>query len=343
MRIYVFTAPNAWAAVTPDVPGDALSGHEVRPSREEAIERCRSFARSEIAAYERLGMPLQVPPGEEIVDHNGPWWSIGEWMIPIRPAQLGAAVARMDDLADELERAVAAIPRERWDDAPSGDEWSIRLTLDHIASGFTVGTNNLEPYPLDRAEAHLTAFDELISRLRSFLGRSDALMQFGLNQENARVRWTPRKVVRNVRAFQEAASQYVSGPQPRPPFGHEDLADDDLPLTEDDLASLRTGDAPLRAAVSEGRIPFAAAWYRYYRSRLTTWPDDETMRWRATYAEFRQRLVTADEADIARVRLNPGGSIATIRSELRIGIAHVLGHLEQIRALASSAPTAASV
>jgi hypothetical protein len=283
-------------------------------------------------------MPLEVSPGEEIVDFNGPWWLVGEWLVPLRPAQLRAAVARMDDIADELERTVLSIPRARWDDR-TDPEWGVRLTLDHIASGFTVGSQFLETFPLDRVEGHAAAFDELIAGLRSVLGRSDAIMHFGLNQENARVRWTPRKIVRNVRAMQEAALRHMSGgAQPRAPFGHEDVAADDEPLRDDDLASLAAGDEPLRAAVARGQLGYVSGWYRYYRDRLTRWPDDEVMRWRATYTAFRQRIVSADEAGLARVRLSPGGRASTIRGELRIGIAHVLGHLAQIRALAEAAP-----
>ena len=313
-----------------------MSGHEERPSREEAIQRCRSFAATEIAAYQRLGMPLEIPAGEEIVDFNGQWWLVGEWLVPLRPAQLRAAVARMDDVADELERTVTAIPRARWDDR-TDPEWGVRLTLDHIASGFTVGSQFLETFPLDRVEAHVAALDDLTARLRSVLGRSDAVVHFGLNQENARVRWTPRKIVRNVRAMQDAALRHTSGgPLPRAPFGHEDVAADDEPLTDADLASLVEGDEPLRVSVAGGQLGFVSGWYRHYRDRLTVWPDDEVMRWRATYTAFRQRIVTADEADLARVRLSPVGRASTIRGELRIGIAHVLGHLAQIRAVTAA-------
>lgn len=338
MRIYVFSAPGVWAAVTPDVPGGGLTGHEERPSRDEAVERCRAFAAAEVAAYERLGTPLEVTPGEEIIDFSGPWWLIGEWLIPIRPAQLRAAVARMDEIADEVERTVTQLPPATWDHRTSS-EWSIRLTLDHIASGFVVGVQQLEPFPLDHVEAHADAFDELASRLRSSLGRNDAVLQFGLNQENARVRWTPRKVVRNVRALQETWQRHLGGdgPQPRPPFGHDDTAGDDEPLEEADLAALAEGDRALRPAVSMGRAGGVSRWYRFYRDRLTIWPDDELMRWRATYTAFRQRLLSADDTDLARVRLAPAGPVSTVRGELRIGIGHVLGHLAQIRALEETA------
>jgi hypothetical protein len=74
--------------------------------------------------------------------------------------------------------------------------------------------------------------------------------------------------------------------------------------------------------------------YRYYRSRLTRWPQDERDRWRAMYGAFRDRLSSCDEGELARVRvlpIGPLGPVSSVRGEVRIGIAHVLGHIAQIR------------
>ena len=66
MRIYVRQGNGVWSAVAPEVPGIGLTGHENWATREEAIERCRSLIADEIAAYARLGTPLELSQGDEI-------------------------------------------------------------------------------------------------------------------------------------------------------------------------------------------------------------------------------------------------------------------------------------
>jgi hypothetical protein len=337
MRIYVFSDTDRYAAIAPEIPGSGLTGHEERPTRDAAIERCRVFASTEIAAYERLGAPLAFAPKDELVDWDGPWWMVPEYLIPLRPARFDAAVRRMDEIASELERALNGIETSRWDRRPSEAEWSVRLTLDHIASGFSVGLANLEPFPLDPMEAHAAAFGELVDVLRGSIGRRYSVVQFGQNQQNGRIRWTPRSVARNARALQDAFFPYLreEAPQPRPPFAPDRAPRDDEPLTQVDLDALVAQDAALRPLVGDVRGGMLARWYRYYRGRLAHWPEDEHMRWRAMSAAFRDRVTSADEEERARVFLSPAGPAATIRGELRIGIGHVLGHLAQIRALAA--------
>jgi hypothetical protein len=340
MRIYVFSDTDRYAAIAPEIPGSGLTGHEERPTREAAIERCRLFAANEIAAYERLGAPLAIAPKDELVEWDGPWWMVPEYLIPLRPARFDAAVRRIDEIASELERALNGIEASRWDRRPSEAEWSVRLTLDHIASGFGVGLASLEPFPLDPLEAHASAFGELVNVLRGSIGRRYSVVQFGQNPQNSRIRWTPRSVARSARALQDAFFPYLreEGPQPRPPFAPDHAAGDDEPLTEGDLDALVARDNDLRPLIGEGRGGMLARGYRYYRDRLTHWPEDEHMRWRSLSAAFRDRVTSASEEERARVFLSPVGPATTIRGELRIGIGHVLGHLAQIRALARSAP-----
>lgn len=336
MRTYVRQGNGVWSAVAPEVPGIGLSGHENSATREEAIERCRSLVAGEVAAYARLGVPLELTEGDDVVDWTAPFWLIPEVLIPLRPARMQAVLRRMDDLAAELERVLDALPAERWD-RRDGTEWSVRIALDHLASGMGVGAQNLEPLPLDPVAAQAAALGDLSARLREHVGQRFAVEQFGTNDEARRIRWTPRKVARVVGALQAAWVSHLAdgGPPPGLIGRHDDDADDDAPLTAAQIDQLEAADRALR---SDGRTRLLMASYRYYRDRLTRWPEGERERWRAMYGSFRDRLRSFDETELARVRvlpIGPLGPVSTVRGELRIGIAHVLGHIAQIRAAGS--------
>jgi hypothetical protein len=239
----------------------------------------------------------------------------------------------MDDLATELDRVLDALPAERWD-RRNGDEWSVRIAVDHLASGMGVGILNLEPLPLDPVAAQAASFDDLSERLREHVGRSLAVDQFGTNAEARRIRWTPRKVARVVATLQGAWRTHLAegGPPPGLFAQHEDHRDDDVLVTAAEIDALDVADRELR---SDPRTRLLIYSYRYYRDRLIRWPDGERERWRAMYGAFRERLRALDEAELGRVRvlpIGPLGPLFTVRAELRIGIAHVLGHIAQIRA-----------
>ena len=333
MRTYVRQGNGVWSAVAPEVPGIGLTGHENWATRDEAIERCRALVAGEVAAYERLGVPLELTDGDDVVDWTAQWWLIPEVLVPLRPAELHAALLRADDLAAELERVLDAFPAERWD-RRTGNEWSVRLALDHLASGMGEGTRNLEPLPLDLVAARAATFGELSARLRAHVGERFAVEQFGTNDESRRIRWTPRKVARVVVRLQAGWRSHLAGDGPPPgPFGqHDDDDGDDAPVTAAEIDELEAADRALRA---DGRARLLVYSYRYYRDRLERRPDGERERWRAMYGAFRDRLASFDETELARVRVLPVGTLGplfTVRGELRIGIAHVLGHIAQIRA-----------
>ena len=88
VRTYVRGLNGVWSAIAPEVPGIGLTGHERWATREEAIERCRALVAGEIAAYTRLGLPLELTDGDEVVDWTAQFWLIPELLIPIRPAQV---------------------------------------------------------------------------------------------------------------------------------------------------------------------------------------------------------------------------------------------------------------
>jgi hypothetical protein len=337
MRLYTLTVNNQWMVLAPEVPGTAPSGDEVASSRDEALSRCREFAAQEIAAYERLGSPLEISADEEIVEWSAPWWMIPEWLIPIRPTQLRTVLRRMESLADEVEHFLDGLSPEEWDARPTTG-WSIRLTLDHLASGFGVGIQNLEWLPLDPVAAEAAAFDSLNTRLGALVGERYAVEQFGMNQENGRVHWTPQKVARVVTALQDAWLAHLAGraPEPAPPLGHEEVDGDDEPLGTTELEALAARDRALRDATARDvRVAVLTGSYRYYRDRLIDWPSDERERWRAMSGSFRERLASMDEKELALVRVVPFGRFpaVTVRRELRLGIAHVRLHLAQMKAM----------
>jgi hypothetical protein len=333
MRTYVRQGNGVWSAFAPEVPGIGFSGHENWATREEALESCRSLVAGEIAAYARLGVPLELTEGDEIVDWMAPFWLIPEVLIPIRPAQMQAALRRMDELAAELERVLDALPADRWN-RNAGTEWSARITLDHLASGMGVGIQNLESLPLDPIAAQAASVGDLSARLREHVGRHFGVEQFGTNDEARRIRWTPRKVARVVGELQQAWTAHIAGDGPSPgAFGrHDDRDGDDVPLTAAEIEPLTAADRTLQADSRPRQLAFS---YRYYRHRLDRWPDDERERWRAMHRAFLDRLRSFDDTELARVRvlpIGPLGPVSTVRGELRIGIAHVLGHIAQIRA-----------
>ena len=332
MRIYVRQGNGVWSAVAPEVPGIGLTGHENWATREEAIERCRSLIADEIAAYARLGTPLELSEGDEIIDWTAQWWLIPEVLVPLKPAQLRAVLLRIDDLAAEVETALDALPAERWD-RRRGTEWSVRTALDHLASGMGVGLLNLEPLPLDPVAAQAASLAELCARLRQHADRPFTVEQFGTNDESRRIRWTPSKVTRVVRRLQAAWSAHLSGGEVPGAFGqHDDQSTDDAPVTAAEIDRLEEADRALRP---HGRARLLTYSYRYYRDRLTPWPDSERDRWRAMHRAFRDRVAAFDETELARVRVLPLGTLGplfTVRGELRIAVAHVRGHIAQIRA-----------
>ena len=332
MRTYVRQGNGVWSAFAPEVPGIGPSGHENWATRDEAIERCRALVAGEKAAYERLGVPLELTEGDEVVDWTAQFWLIPEMLVPLRPVQLRAVLVRMDELAMEVDRLLDALPADRWDQR-NGNEWSVRIALDHLASGMGVGVQNLEPVPLDPIAAQAATCAELTARLREHVDERVVMDQFGTNAEGCRIRWTPRKVARVVGALQAAwASHLAGGPEPAPFGQHDDDASDDEPVSEAQIEQLESTGKTLR---SDRRTRPLIYSYRYYRSRLTRWPHDERDRWRAMYAAFRDRLSSFDDGELARVRvlpIGPLGPLSTVRGELRIGIAHVLGHISQIRA-----------
>src|SRR5207253_8945364 len=133
MRTYVRQGNGVWSAVAPEVPGIGLTGHESWATRDEALERCRALVAGEVAAYARLGAPLELTEGDEVIDWTAQWWLIPEFLIPLKPAQLRAVLLRMDDLAAELDRVLDDLPAARWD-RREGTDWGVRIALDHLAS-----------------------------------------------------------------------------------------------------------------------------------------------------------------------------------------------------------------
>lgn len=334
MRIYVFTGRGPmrgrWIAWAPEIPGAASSD---LATREEALERCRRRAIEEREALERLGAPPDVDRREVVVDWEIRSSLIPESLLPMRPALVGAVVRRLDELAEELDRDLAELGPEEWDRRPDGG-WSVRMTLDHIASGFGELLRSLEPWPLEPGRAQAAAVEELRARLEQLADQRFVVEQFGMNQENGRVCWTPRKVLRVVRGLQEAWLAHLSGDGPEPTFlmGHEDVEDDDRPVQTSELEALERNDVELRSAADlDVGVTLMGFWYRYYRDRLISWPRDPVERWHAMRGAFRERLLGLDEGELARIRVAPNGTCSTVNQVASLSISHLQEHRDQMR------------
>lgn len=332
VKIYLSESGERWWAIAPEIPG---ATSEDAPSRDEALERCRQRAAEEQEALGRLGFSLNVDPEEVVIDYTGRWWHMPEWLAPVPPALRDAVVLRMDEIVREVDAFLSELALEEWDRRP-GAGWSIRMVLDHMAGGFGIGLRRFELWPLEANEAHALALDELGARLATLAGQRVVVTQCGMNSENGRVRWTPRKVLRVVAALQGAWHAHIEEGVPRPGthFDHVDREDDDEPISAGELSLLTEQGASLMdLADRKGDVHAIAVSYRYYRDRLRAWPEDPVERWRAMGRAFRDRLVSLDETELALVRLVPDGSLATVNQNLPLGISHLREHLEQMQTI----------
>jgi hypothetical protein len=293
------------------------------------------------AAFERLGATFEVDPDEVVIDWQDAWGTPLAPFVPLRPSLLRAAVARLNELDQELDASLSALAGADWDRRDGPDGWSIRMVVDHLASSCGLFLLRVEPWPLDADDAQAGALEQLVDRVALTDREGRAIEQFGWNAENGRVRWTPRKVVRVVRELQEAWLEHGAGGPVPPEMGrHADADGDDGGVDERDLSALRRGDAELRRVVpTHPRVRDITFWYRYYRDRLIPWPNDELERWRAMRSAFRDRLLSFDERDLASIRLAPHGGCTSVRQQLAIALAHVPAHAAQIEQIRRAATT----
>jgi DinB family protein len=312
---------------------------ESSASREDALATARARAAEHRSAFERLGATFDVDPEEVVIDWQDAWGTPLALLLPLRPSLLRAAVTRLDELERELDASVSTLSKGEWErrDEPGG--WSIRLVVDHLASGCGLFLLRVEPWPLDPGEAQSGALEALLVNVARGDRAAGAFEQFGWNTENGRVRWTARKIVRVVQALQEAWLQYGGGAPAPPEMGrHADVEGDDRGVDERDLGTLRRGDSELqRMAREHPRIREITFWYRYYRDRLIPWPDDELERWRVMRSAFRERLLALDEDELASIRLAPNGACTSVRQQLGLALAHVPIHAAQIEQIRSAA------
>ncbi|HUG55596.1 MAG TPA: hypothetical protein VMJ92_00845 [Candidatus Limnocylindrales bacterium] len=332
MRIYTFSLGDGeHHAVAPDVPGAWATA----ATPEDALVRCRLLVVGELAAYDRLGIPLTLTEGEHVVDwvaHVRP--TFAEELVPATRDVVVRALTRLRDLDAEMRAFLVDLPTNRWDARP-GDGWSVRMTLDHVASGLWIIGHRLDVWPLDAVEAQRLALDRLVRRLRSLPegARAHRVEHFGLNSENGRIAWTPRKVARVVSAYQEAWLAHLEKGAPQPRLGaHEDAAGDEEAPTADEIDGVeRRGTSLLERSSGSAAAAAVPLHYRYYRLRLHEWPADPEKRWKAVVSWFCERVERQSEAERALVRLVPGGQLASVRQVLGLTIGHTRDHLRQMR------------
>ena len=332
MRIYTRTFGSGYLATAPEVPGAWERG----ATEEEALARCRESVREELAAYERLGSPLQVSAGEQVVDGTL-LPALVEDLLPATPDHVVRTMARLRELRAQIARFLGGLgPADL--DARSGAEWSVRLTLDHVASGEWIFTQRLDVWPLDPVDAQRAALDALLRELSSLAPerRARRTEHFGLNDESGRVRWTPRKVARVVAELQRSWLEHLRAGGAAPGWpSHADGPKDGEPLSDPDVSLVASQGAELlafsRGRTGAGPVPLM---YQYYRLRLTEWPDDPRERWETIARAFDERIARQSETELALVRATPAGGFASVRQVLGRAIAHLKEHFAQMRSAA---------
>lgn len=314
---------------------------EGSPSRDEAIAKAHLRALQHRAAFERLGARFDVDPEETVIEWEDAWGTPLAPLVPLSAPLVRAAVAHLVELERDLDAALGALSDTDWDRRDGPDGWSVRMVVDHIAQGYILFTERLEPWPLAADEAQLAAVDDLLARVAAQGQSPTATALFGWNLENGRVRWTPRKVLRVVGGLQRAWLDHIAGgPRPRIASGHEDVKGDELAADAAQVAVVRHQDTELRRIGREHpAVREVAWWYRYYRDRLASWPTDELDRWRTTRSAFHDLLLSMDETDLALVRMAPSGACTSVRQQLGVALAHIQEHSAQIAQISRAAPT----
>ncbi len=308
-------------------------------SRDDALAVARSRAIAHRAAFERLGARFDDDASETVVEWQNSWGTPLDPFVPISSSLLRAAVAYLSELEQSLDASVAELSSSDRDRRDGPDGWSMRMVIDHIAQGYILFMERLEPWPLVPEEAQAAALEELLERV-ALHDRGAATAFFGWNDENRRVRWTPRKILRVVGARQrEWLDHAAGGPRPRVSGGHDEVAGDEGAIDEDQVATIRRQEAELRRIAREHpAVREMAWWYRYYRDRLAAWPADELDRWRATSAAFSDMLLAMDELDLARIRMSPSGACTSVRQQLSVALAHIAEHAAQIAQIRGTVP-----
>lgn len=314
---------------------------EASASRDEALAKVRTVAAEHRAAFERLGATFDIDPDDVVTDWQDAWGTPLAPFLPLRPALLRAAVARLNELEQELDASLSTLADDEWERRDGLDGWSIRMVVDHLASGCGQFVLRVEPWPLDADAAQSGALEQLVIRVMLSDREGRPFEQFGSNAENGRVRWTARKVVRVVRELQKAWLEHSAGGPVPPEMGsHADDEGDDSGVAEREIAALRRQDAELRLlARTHPRLREITYLYRYYRDRLIHWPNDELERWRAMRSAFRDRLLSFDEHELGSIRMSPNGGCTSVRQQLGIALAHVPIHAAQIEQIRAAART----
>lgn len=293
----------------------------------------RARTAAQRADLDRLGAAFDQGP-DELIEWGSDWGIPLAPFVPLSPSLLRAGLALLDERERQLDVSLDTLAPSEWERRDGPEGWSLRMVVDHLAAGSLLFLLRVEIWPLDVDEAQRGALEEIVARAARSGRESKTFEHFGWNAENGRVRWTARKVVRAVRKMQDAWLAYAAG-GPEPPeldfARHEDDDGDEAPLAGDELTELRERDAELRRAAREHPgVRVIAFWYRYYRDRLTLWPGDELLRWRAMRGAFRDRLLSYDEKELAAVRVAPHGGCTSVRQQLALALSHVPEHDAQI-------------
>jgi predicted RNase H-like HicB family nuclease len=347
MRIYIQAWQGQYFATAPELPGVMATGG----SREAAAGACRALVEKELECYESLGVSL--PVNGEITEFHD-WGESGPAVYPeaLQPATrefIRAVLRRTEHMRAALDNFLDELSPQQWEQHSEG-AWNVRTLLDHIANSQWLIIQSLDPWPLDPLQAQEALLEELYSALITLSprGRTRTTWHFGLNRENGRVCWTPRKVLRVVGAMQEGWLDHLENGQPEPPFpqGHENLPGDGTAPTDEEFKVLWARGRRLLSVSAENRAAAGrlAVLYRYYRNRLVMWPEEPRQRWESVWQLTRSRLLSLSDEELALVRVDPatlgyGSGYSTVRQALSLTLAHLREHFNQMKQIVQVKPS----
>jgi predicted RNase H-like HicB family nuclease/uncharacterized damage-inducible protein DinB len=183
-------ADDRYVATLPSLPGCNASGK----TREEAVERCRASITHYLSLLRERDVRIEHdaidPAAIEVRDAPEPN-TVPEDFTPVEEHDLRDFLHRFEALNALLLDRVDALSQEELERKPREGEWSLRETLEHVATSQLLFLSRLEPWPRGGFPTVNTARRAVVQRF-SVMDAADAQGEHAILGR----RWTTKKVMR---------------------------------------------------------------------------------------------------------------------------------------------------